>query len=92
MFSLISKKDYLEERDAFVCISDGFKDFSAELYNYLIFCTQTKYSFVFQVFYLVFEVVSHVDLVGLKLTVWQRIALNFCSSQVLELQPCASFV
>lgn len=66
MFSLISKKDYLEERDAFVCISDGFKDFSAELYNYLIFCTQTKYSFVF---YLVFEVVSHVDLVGLKLTV-----------------------
>lgn len=46
IFSLISKKDYFEKRDALVCINDGFKDFSAELYNYFLFCTQTKYSFV----------------------------------------------
>lgn len=66
VFSLVSEKGCFEERDAVVCINDAFKDFSAELYNYFLFFTQTKYSFVF---YLVFEVVSHVNLVGLKLTI-----------------------
>lgn len=68
VFCLISKKDCFEERDAVVCINDGFKDSSAELYNYFLFVPKPSIALYFQVFYLVFEVVSHVDLVGLKLT------------------------